>query len=218
VGVALKDFEHPGSNPPSLWDMKRATGLRDLLIHIDEAGLRQLITETLDQFEASCEPVLNSLRTRVIHNDMNRGNVLLDKTDSTRITGIIDFGDMVKSPLIIDLAIAAAYQLQEGDDPLAGALPLIAGYHRVTPLQQLELKILPDLIRTRLITSLLINSCRVKLFPENTDYLMTSHDSARRFLTQLADLENDAAYERINTYLLADQETCRVESPTPLET
>lgn len=218
LGAALKDFDHPGSNPPLLWDMKRAAGLRDLLIHIDEAGLRQLITETLDQFETSCKPVLNGLRTQVIHNDMNRGNVLLDKTDSTRITGIIDFGDMVKSPLIIDLAIAASYQLQEGNDPLAGVLPLIAGYHRVTPLQPLELKILTDLIRTRLITSLLISSCRVKLFPENAEYLMTSHDSARRFLTQLADLENDAAYDRINTYLLADQDNCRVESPTSLET
>lgn len=215
LGAALKDFDHPGSNPPSLWDMKRASGLRDLLIHIDEAGLRQLITQTLDQFETSSKPVLNSLRTQVIHNDMNRGNVLVDKTDSTRISGIIDFGDMVKSPLIIDLAVAASYQLQEGDDPLAGVLPLIAGYHRVTPLQQAELNILTDLIRTRLITSLLISSCRVKLFPENADYLMTSHDSARRFLAQLADLDNDAAYERINTYLLADQGSCGVEPRTP---
>ena len=210
LGVALKDFDHPGSNPPLLWDMKRAAGLRDLLIHIDDAELKRLISQTLDQFETNCKPVLDSLRTQVIHNDMNRANVLLDKADPTRITGIIDFGDMVKSPLIIDLAVAASYQLHESDDPLAGVLPLIAGYHRVTPLQQLELKILPDLIRTRLITSLLINSCRVKLFPENTEYLMNSHDSARRFLSQLSVLENDAAYDRIKTYLQSDQVSCTV--------
>ena len=210
LGAALKGFDHPGSNPPLLWDMKRAAGLRDLLIHIDDTELKRLISQTLDQFENNCKPVLDNLRTQVIHNDMNCGNVLLDKADPTRISGIIDFGDMVKSPLIIDLAVAASYQLHESDDPLAGALPLIAGYHRVTPLQPLELKILTDLIRTRLITSLLINSCRVKLFPENTEYLMNNHDSLRRFLTQLTVLNNDAAYDRIKTYLHRDQESCTI--------
>lgn len=207
LGMALKDFDHRGSNPPLLWDMKRAAGLRDLLIHIDEAELRQLIRHTLDQFEAKAKPVLDTLRSQVIHNDLNRGNVLLDKADPKKISGIIDFGDMVKSPLIIDLAVAASYLLQEGDDPLAGVLPLIAGYHAVTPLQPEELAILPDLIRTRLITSLLISSCRVKLFPENTEYLMTSHDSARRYLIHLTDLDNDVALDRIMTFLQADQES-----------
>jgi Ser/Thr protein kinase RdoA (MazF antagonist) len=208
LGGALKDFDHPGSNPPLLWDMKRAAGLRDLLIHIDEPELRQLIARTLDQFESKAKPVLDTLRVQVIHNDMNRGNVLLDKANPDKISGIIDFGDMVKSPLIIDLAVAASYQLHEGGDPLAGVLPLIAGYHRVTPLHEAELRILTDLIRTRLITSLLISSCRVKLFPANTEYLMTSHDSARRFLIHLDELDNNDAYDRIRTYLLADQESC----------
>jgi hydroxylysine kinase len=208
LGAALQDFEHPGSNPPLLWDMKRASGLRDLLHHIDEPELKRLIIRTLDQFETRAKPVLDNLRTQVIHNDMNRGNVLLDATDPTRITGIIDFGDMVKSPLIIDLAVAASYQLHEGDDPLAGVLPLIAGYHRVRPLQEAELLILTDLIRTRLITSLLISSWRVKLFPENEEYLMTSHELASHFLTHLDGLDRQAAYERIRAYLQADQESC----------
>jgi len=109
--------------------------------------------------------------------------------------------------LIIDLAVAASYQLDESDDPLAGALPLIAGYHAIRPLQEEEIFLLPDLIRTRLITSLLINNYRVKLFPENREYLMNSHDSAWHYLSHLDRLDNDLAYDRISTYLQADQES-----------
>jgi hydroxylysine kinase len=198
LGLALEGFDHPGSNPPSLWDMKRAAGLRDLLPYIEEPGLRQLITQTLDRFVSKVEPVLGTLRTQVIHSDMNLGNVLMDEKSPDQISGLIDFGDIVKSPLIIDLAIASAYQLSEGDDPLGGTLPMIAGYHAVRPLQGIEMEVLLDLIRTRLITSVLINSYRVTLFPENREYLMISHQSAISFLTRLQSLGADEALERIH--------------------
>jgi hydroxylysine kinase len=198
LDLALEGFDHPDSNPPSLWDMKRAEGLRDLLDHIEDPKLRQVITRTLEQFTSNVKPVLDKLRTQVIHSDMNPGNVLMDKAQPDVISGIIDFGDIVKSPLIVDLAIAASYQLSDGKDPLSGALPMIAGYHAVQPLQDAELALLTDLIRTRLITSLLIGSYRVSLFPENREYLMISHDSAKNFLINLEGLSAEEALERIH--------------------
>ena len=56
LGLALKGFEHPGSNPPLLWDMKRAADLRPLLVHIEEPELRQLILQTLDHFVSRIKP------------------------------------------------------------------------------------------------------------------------------------------------------------------
>jgi Ser/Thr protein kinase RdoA (MazF antagonist) len=197
LGLALKDFDHPSSNPPSLWDMKRAAGLRDLLIHIKEPELRQIISQTLDKFIAKVKPTLDTLRTQVIHNDINLGNVIMDRAQPDQISGIIDFGDLTKSPLIIDLAVAAAYQLSEGDNPLAGALPMIAGYHAIRPLQDTEIALLTDLIRTRLITSLLIGGYRSTLFPENSEYLLSSQSSARNFLVSLNRLNTDDAADRI---------------------
>ena len=203
LDVAFRDFDHPGSNPPSLWDMKRAESLAELIIHIEEPDLRRLIGRTLDKFIAEVKPVLELLRTQVIHNDLNTGNVLLDKARPDQIAGIIDFGDMTRSPLIIELAVAAAYQLSEGGDPLAGALPMIAGYHAVEPLLDTEMELLTDLIRTRLITSLLIGSYRSTLFPENREYLLISQKSARNFLINLKNLPATDALARIREACLS---------------
>lgn len=198
LDLALEDFEHPASNPLQLWDMKRASNLQGLLVHVEDPALRKLISQTLDRFILEVKPTLDTLRTQVIYNDLNLGNVLLDEKQPDQISGIIDFGDLVRSPLIIDLAIAAAYQLSDGDDPLAGVLPLIAGYHAINPLQSMEMDLLTDLIRTRLITSLLINTYRSKLFPENREYLLISYHSAKNFLINLERHNTDHARERIH--------------------
>jgi len=197
LGLALRGFEHPGSNPVCLWDMKRAGGLRELLPHIEDRKLRPLITGVLDRFDKNVRPLLDELRSQVIYNDMNLDNVLLDETRPGCISGLIDFGDLVSSPLVMDPAIAAAYQLSAGEDPLAGALPLIAGYQAVYPLHDHELRLLPDLIMTRLVTSLLIGSFRAALFPDNREYLLTSFTPAQNALVALSQRNRDEAAERI---------------------
>jgi len=197
LGLALRGFDHSGSNPPGLWDMKRANQLRELLPHVADADMKVLIERGLDQFESEVQPLLLTLRSQVIYNDLNPGNVLLDEDKPNSISGIIDFGDLIKSPLIVDLAVASAYQLTGGDDPLAGALPLIEGYHAVCPLQPLEMTALMDLIRTRLITSLVINAYRRSLFPENREYLMVSHAEVSANLAGLDRLKAKDARERI---------------------
>ena len=200
---AFRGFDHPGSNAPFLWDMKRAANLAELTVHIEEPGLRQLIDQTLDKFVTEVKPVLDTLRTQVIHNDMNPGNILMDKTRPGRIAGVIDFGDMTRSPLIIDLAVAAAYQLNEGSDPLAGALPMIAGYHSMEPLQDTEMSLLTDLIRTRLVTSLVIGTYRSTLFPENRNYLLISQRPARSALINMKYLQADEALSRVRSACFA---------------
>ena len=188
LDLALDGFEHPGSNPPLLWDMKRAPGLRQLLPHVACPELSAAIGAVLDRFDANITPLLGQLRSQVIYGDMNLDNVLVEADQPQRISGLIDFGDLVKSPLVMDLAIAAAYQLAPGEDPLAGALPMIAGFHAVRPLQAREQALIGDLVKTRLTTSLLIGTHRASLFPGNRDYLLTSFEPARNALLGLGKL------------------------------
>lgn len=197
LGLALRDFTHPGSDHDLLWDLKRAASLRELIVYSEGSSEYDLIVQTLDRFEQLIQPKLLSLRSQVIFNDLHAGNILVDADDEMRISGIIDFGDLIRSPLINDLAVALAYQLAPGEDPLTGALPMIAAYHSVCPLQDQEMDLLTDLIRTRLITTLIIGTCRSQLFPENTEYLLSSNAAASNALDKLQDLSAEEALRRI---------------------
>ena len=55
-------------------------------------------------------------------------NVVVDPETHAGVAGIIDFGDLTSTARVNDLAIAAAYQVADSDDPLAPACEMIAAY------------------------------------------------------------------------------------------
>ncbi|MGT2492207.1 phosphotransferase [Cupriavidus basilensis] len=86
----------------------------------------------MDRFATNVQPRLPRLaRPGPIHNDFNIYNVLVDPRDHTRIAGVLDFGDMVHAPLIDDLAVAAAYQVDPAGDTMATLADFVAAYHAV---------------------------------------------------------------------------------------
>src|SRR4029079_11870368 len=89
-------------------------------------------------------PDLDHLPHQVIHNDANEHNVLVG-ADGT-VTGLIDFGDVVYSARVCGLAIAAAYAMQGTADPARAVVPVVRGYHEVTPLRTDELRVLYGLM------------------------------------------------------------------------
>jgi Ser/Thr protein kinase RdoA (MazF antagonist) len=92
-----------------------------------------------------------ALRHGVIHGDANDYNVLVR---AGRVIGLLDFGDMVYSAVVCDLAIALAYALLEKTDPLAAAVPIIRAYHARFPLTETEIQALYPLMTARLCMSL----------------------------------------------------------------
>jgi Ser/Thr protein kinase RdoA (MazF antagonist) len=190
---ALAGFRHPAENHDLLWDLKRAARTRDLLADIKEPERRALPTRALDRFEADILPMLDTLRTQVVHNDFNPHNVLADPIHDDRIAGVIDFGDMVRSPLIQDLATACAYQVGPDGHPLEGPADLAAGFHAVLPLQPDELAILPGLIATRMALSIAISSWRAARHPDNAAYILRNQQSAWTGLARLEQLPPGAA-------------------------
>ena len=106
LDAGLEDFSHPGEH---------------------QELLRDRVSRCFDDFERQALPVFPSLRTQVIHNDLNPGNVLITGDRPARVAGVIDFGDMVRAPLIVDAAIAASYLRSDADDALAPAAALVAG-------------------------------------------------------------------------------------------
>ena len=185
IDIGLRSFEYAGDHQASLWDMQRGLELRGLTQHVEGPGLLSVINRCFDDFEKNALPHFTSLRTQFIHNDFNPGNVLVAESDHQTIAGVIDFGDIARAPLIIDVAIAAAYLRPENDDPLALAISFVAGYDTITRLDSAELELLYDLVRTRLATTLTIMYWRKSARTENDEYLqavLQSEGNAERFL------------------------------------
>ena len=187
LGAALRGFDHPVAEHEILWDLAQAPNLRPLMMHIADAGTRGRVRAVLDRYEDVVRPQAAAFRRQVVHNDCNPSNLLVDPADPTRLAGILDFGDMVRTALVNDLAIAAAYHVG-GEDPLARPLAMAAGYHAVVPLRPEELDSLFDLIALRVVLTVTIGAWRADLHPGNKTYVLRHQARAVAALDHLAAL------------------------------
>lgn len=200
LGQALADFDYPVADEGLLWDMKSALKLRDLLPFVADPGLAEQIAACLSDFEDIALPQFDTLRSQVIHNDFNPDNVLIDPDDLCRPVGVIDFGDMHRSPLIIDLAVAASYLRTVNGDPLQHIVQFVAGYHEVTPLDKAETDLLFTLILTRLCATISILSWRQALRGADDLYLQntsSNESSAEEFFRCLLEIPREKASDQI---------------------
>jgi hydroxylysine kinase len=198
LDLAFSDFSHEGEQQVLLWDTQRADRLRRLLDHVDDSDVRCEVESVLDTFVNNVSPALKTLSSQMIHNDANTENILLDSDGA--VSGIIDFGDVLKAPRIIEVSTAAAYLRADGDDRLRVIAPFVAGYHHRSPLLQAELELLFDLIRTRLSMTLIILYWRLSARDENDPYrqkTLASESDAFDFLRFLSSVGHDAFLNRI---------------------
>jgi hydroxylysine kinase len=191
LGRALRGYFHPAAGHELLWDLKQAAKLEPLLEHIADDAQRALADKFMRSFLDQAAPALPGLRAQVVHNDLNFFNVMVEPQAGQPITGIIDFGDMVHTPLVCDLAVAAAYQLAPGQAGLQQLCAFVSGYREVTALEPEELDVLPVLIATRCLMTVAITGWRAARHPENRDYILRNNPSAWANLSFLDELGLD---------------------------
>lgn len=192
LSIALQEFSHPAENLEILWDTKRLVNFADLAGNMEDGARRALVNTAIARFEANVMPLLPSLRQQVIHNDFNRDNILID---GERIAGLIDFGDIVRSPVVQDIATTCAY-LANADDSFIEAIgDIVVGFHKVFPLHHLEISVLMDFIMARLALIVVIGSYKAKLNPGNAKYLLRNQRDAIRMLSRLIEQNRGEAAE-----------------------
>lgn len=187
---ALADFSHPAIRRELKWDIGQAgSAIRRYQAYIDRPERRVMMEHFLQHFERKVVPILPRLRTGVIHNDPNDYNILVNggpPADRT-VSGIIDFGDMLHSYLVAEVAIGAAYAMLDKPDPLAAAAQVVAGYHTIYPLTGPEVQALYAFICLRLCMSVSISAHQQTLEPDN-EYLKISEAPAWALLERLIDI------------------------------
>ncbi len=188
LGAGLAGFDHHGAAHDILWDIKNAARLRDKSAAIAEPDMRAHVEAELDNFDTSVAPRLPGLRQQVIHNDLNHYNVVVRSDAPQKVAGILDFGDMVKTALAIDLAVAASYVTSVEDDALTCVVDMVAAYHAVTPLHRAEVELMRDLIVARLVTSICITNWRAARYTENASYILRNNGPARQGMIRFATL------------------------------
>ncbi|HEV8600579.1 MAG TPA: aminotransferase class III-fold pyridoxal phosphate-dependent enzyme [Gemmatimonadales bacterium] len=186
---ALEGYEHPAAVRELKWDLTRASWIREHLHRVSDPARRALVEGHLDRFETEVLPALATLRRSIIHNDANDWNVIVEPGHpfERRVAGLLDFGDMLESVTVADLAIACAYAMQGKPDPLGAAVEVVAGYHQVHPLTEPELAALFPLICTRLAVSV-VNSAEQAAAFASEPYLSISEADAWATLERLEQL------------------------------
>jgi Ser/Thr protein kinase RdoA (MazF antagonist) len=164
-----------------------------MLHYIADRKRRAQATRVLNRFASHALPVLPNLRAQVLHNDFNPHNLLVDADAPDRISGIIDFGDMVRGPLVNDLAVAAAYHVSSDGHPLSQVVDLVTAYHSINPLRQEEVDVLFDLIAARQAITVIITAWRTALHPENASYILRNAPTAWHGLDRFSTLPRSEA-------------------------
>ena len=147
---ALDGFDHPAAHRDFHWDVARADVIiAELRDAVTDPARRALIDSVQERLVTHVRPILADLPRAVIHGDANDLNVLVDD-QGDRVVGLLDFGDLVWSVVVAELAVAAAYVVHHTDDPLTSVGQLAAGFHSRRPLVDDELAVLWDLVLARL--------------------------------------------------------------------
>ncbi len=171
-------YEAAVSAKETVWDLQHFGKNHELIKYIEDPSLRSKVDYFFLQYEELVLPNRYRLRRGIIHNDANNWNVL---TKNGNVSGIIDFGDMCHSWLINELAVAISYVMMEKENPLEAAATVIEAYHKLVPLEEIELYLLYYLVAARLCTSV-CNSAHSKLRKPDSEYITISEKPAWNLL------------------------------------
>ncbi len=185
MDAALAEFSHPAAYRSFHWDLRYASLARESIGLLP--GSRRPLVE---RFFAEWEKIdWNRLRFSVIHNDANDYNILVSERE-LRVTAILDYGDLVHTATICELAIALAYVMLDKPDPIGAAAQVVKAYHGTYPLTLPEIDALYTLACTRLCSSVCFAAKQTRDVPDN-DYLNISNTPVWALLDRLSIVEFD---------------------------
>jgi 4-aminobutyrate aminotransferase-like enzyme/Ser/Thr protein kinase RdoA (MazF antagonist) len=175
--AALQHFDHPAAHRFMKWDPSQAAWIKPHLSKFS-GSQKEIVCYFYSLFESDVVPHFEILRKSVNYNDANDYNVLVNHdVNDPAVPGVIDFGDVVYTHTINELAIAIAYAVMKKPNPMEAACHIIHGFNSKFELTDIELKVLFPLVAVRLIISVVCSELNRLEHPEN-GYLQISDQPA----------------------------------------
>jgi 4-aminobutyrate aminotransferase-like enzyme/Ser/Thr protein kinase RdoA (MazF antagonist) len=197
LDVAMAGFTHDYLARDFKWNLMQADWIKDTLDVISDPTRRAILNGVVARFDDGFDR-LAALPQATIHNDLNDYNVLATGSfgSGPHVSGIIDFGDMVLGPRVVEVAVAGAYAVMDRDDPLDALAALVAGYHGVSALSAEEVDLIYPAVRMRLAVSVVNSTIEAVENPEDP-YVTISQAPAWRFLELGLDVDFVATKLRV---------------------
>ena len=206
-------FHHPGAERRHLWDNANVLAVRDYAEAIEDPANRELAESVFRDFETKVMPHASTLRRGVCQNDANDQNVVVRvaepsvaaryfspgrrTVDPTAVpVGLLDFGDIVYTWRVNEIAISMAYFALGKDDPVGDAGEVLAGFEATFPLTDVERRLVPALVAARLVCSCACGAYSAAMDPDNAAYLLLTQRPGWAALRAFRDAGDDACLER----------------------
>lgn len=179
---AMADFSHPADGRTVAWDVTHLLDLSDLMSFIPAGDKRAWTRRALERF-AGVKPRLDRCRRQVLHNDFNTSNLVVDPASPQFLTGVIDFGDAVRTAIAVDVSTALMNQMpktfdhRDRRDLFDEPRDVLRGYLRHAELTDEELRLIPFLSMGRLAVRALLTCWRAEIFPENRRYILRNTEA-----------------------------------------
>jgi 4-aminobutyrate aminotransferase-like enzyme len=158
VDRALQGFFHPALAQHIAWDVRRLPELIEFASYVGADEVRRNVETVCGDLKDRLS-LLRGLRSQAIHGDCHSGNLLVD-TAAGAVCGVLDFGDMIHAPLILEPAVAMSELLTEALTTPDDLASLLEGYALVQPLETAEVAALFDLITARQAVTILLHAWR----------------------------------------------------------
>ena len=200
----LADFDHPAAGRPLQYDTRRAAEVVDALApSVADVSRRTKVQSVSRTAWAALAPLVDDLRTQVVHADLADYNVVVGRDSDGRPVpdGIIDFGDVMRSWLVADLATAIASLLaRPRSRPIQDACTVAAGFHGELPLTHAEVAALWPLVVARATVLAVSVDDILAADPENA-YAHEEQPLDWRIVDRVADVPVELAEEALRLAL-----------------
>jgi Ser/Thr protein kinase RdoA (MazF antagonist) len=167
------------------WSIETVARHEPLVDELADPRHRAAMHDAVDHYRAVLAPELAAMPRQVLHADANLSNVLVS---DGRVSGVIDFGDAVEAPRVLDVAVTTCY--------LAVALgsfahPLVERYTAriaaALALSAAESALVRPLAACRLVQAVVLARDTARRDPVRADYVLRYDRAAVALLDAVGD-------------------------------